>query len=432
MKIKRNVFSELIKWKNSVRRKPLVLEGARQVGKTWLLKEFGRSSFENYVYFNFDENDELAEIFKKNKNAHRIIERLSLIASEAIKPETTLIIFDEIQECSDALNALKYFNENAKEYCVASAGSLLGTLLAQPKSYPVGQVNLIKVFPLSFDEFLRASDEGLFAYYTKIQKNEPIEQIFHTRLTEMYQNYLIIGGLPECVLSWVTDKDPKEILRIQEALVSIYEKDFAKHNGKVNAGRILMVFRNIASQLAKENKKFIYGNISSGARAREFEEAIEWLVSAGMVNRVYLVSKNEHPLKAFCDLSTFKLYLFDTGLLKFMAGVGNDSIVLDKDYQFKGAIAENYVLQQLKAKSYEPHYFSFERFETDLLLQLENEEILPVEIKSGDNVKSASMRAYKAKYSPKRVVRYSMLNYTNDGDTVNIPLYLAGRTLDLI
>ena len=314
--MKRNAIQILINWKASDDRKPMVLKGARQVGKTWLMKEFGRSCYDSAVYFNFDEEDQLKSIFEANKNPHRIIELLSLIAGEKIVPGETLIIFDEIQECPEALNSLKYFKEKANEYHVIAAGSLLGTLLAEPKSYPVGMVNLLDIFPLGFDEFLDATDPALFAYYESIQKGQDIEEIFHHRLLDAYNNYLIIGGMPECVASWVKYKDPARISQIQKELIEVYENDFSKHNGKVNSGRILMVFRSIVAQLAKPNEKFMYGAVREGGRARDFEEAIEWLVSAGMLNRVYNVSKMEHPLAAFDKLDQFKLFVLDTGLLK--------------------------------------------------------------------------------------------------------------------
>ena len=280
------------------------------------MKEFGQSCYESYVYFNFDEEDELRSIFEVNKDPQRILELLSMIVGEKILPGETLVIFDEVQECPEALNALKYFKEKANGYHIVAAGSLPGTLLAQPKSCPVDMVNLLNLYPLYFDEFLEAIDPALFAYYESIQKNQIIEELFHNRLLEAYNSYLIIGGMPECVSSWVNHKDPAAISQIQRELVEIYENDFSKHNGKVNSGRILMVFRSIVSQLAKSNEKFIYGAVRQGGRARNFEEAIEWLVSAGMLNRIYNVSKMEHPLSAFDKLDQFKLFLFDTGLLK--------------------------------------------------------------------------------------------------------------------
>ncbi len=410
----------------------MVLKGARQVGKTWLMKEFGQSCYQHTVYFNFDEEDELKSIFETNKNPQRIIELLSMIAGEKILPGETLVIFDEIQECPAALNALKYFKEKANEYHVISAGSLLGTLLAQPKSYPVGMVNLLDLTPLTFDEFLEATDPALYSYYCSIQKEQPIEDIFHNRLTEAYHYYLIIGGMPECVASWVKHKDPAKIAQIQRELIEIYENDFSKHNGKVNSGRILMVFRSIVSQLAKANEKFMYGAVREGGRARDFEEAIEWLVSAGMLNRVYNVSKMEHPLAAFDKLDQFKLFVFDTGLLKQMAGIDNSAILLKNDYQFKGPLTENYVLQQLRGQfDVEPRYYSDKNGEIDFVLQY-GTEIIPIEAKGGEDKSAPSFKRYIAEHQPEHALRFSKRGYRKDGYITNLPLYLARKTRELL
>ncbi len=259
--MERNAIENLMEWKASEERKPMVLKGARQVGKTWLMKEFGQRCYKNYVYFNFDEEDDLKSIFEANKNPHRLIELLSMIAGEKIFPAETLLIFDEIQECPEALNTLKYFKEKANEYHVIAAASLLGTLPAKPKSYPVGMVNLLDIYPLTFDEFLKAVEPTLYSYYIRIQKEQHIEEIFHNRLLDVYNTYLIIGGMPECVSSWITYKDPAKVNQIQKELIEVYENNFSKHNGKVNSGRILMVFRSIVSQLAKSNEKFVYGAV---------------------------------------------------------------------------------------------------------------------------------------------------------------------------
>lgn len=430
--MKRNAILELVQWKNSPERKPMVLRGARQVGKTWLMKEFGQNYYDNYVYFNFDEEDELKSIFETNKNPNRIIELLSMISDEKIEPEKTLIIFDEIQECPEALNTLKYFKEKANEYHVITAGSLLGTLLAKPKSYPVGMVNLLDVYPLTFDEFLNAIDSGLYAYYESIQKEQVIEQIFHQRLLDAYNYYLIIGGMPECVSSWIKYKDPAMVSKIQRELIEVYENDFSKHNGKVNSGRILMVFRSIVSQLAKPNEKFMYGAVREGARARDFEEAIEWLVSAGMLNRVYNVSKMEHPLSAFDKLDQFKLFVFDTGLLKQMAGVDNSAILLRTDYQFKGPLTENYVLQQLQGQfEVEPRYYSDKNGEIDFVVQ-NKMEIIPIEVKGGEDRSANSFKTYVANNAPQHAYRFSKRGYRKDGGFTNLPLYLARKTKDLL
>ena len=430
--MKRNAILKLVQWKNSPERKPMVLRGARQVGKTWLMKEFGQNYYDNYVYFNFDEEDELKSIFETNKNPNRIIELLSMISDKKIEPEKTLIIFDEIQECPEALNTLKYFKEKANEYHVITAGSLLGTLLAKPKSYPVGMVNLLDIYPLTFDEFLNAIDSGLYAYYESIQKEQVIEQIFHQRLLDAYNYYLIIGGMPECVSSWIKYKDPAMVSKIQRELIEVYENDFSKHNGKVNSGRILMVFRSIVSQLAKPNEKFMYGAVREGARARDFEEAIEWLVSAGMLNRVYNVSKMEHPLSAFDKLDQFKLFVFDTGLLKQMSGVDNSAILLRTDYQFKGPLTENYVLQQLQAQfEVEPRYYSDKNGEIDFVVQ-NKMEIIPIEVKGGEDRSANSFKTYVANNAPQHAYRFSKRGYRKDGGFTNLPLYLARKTKDLL
>lgn len=430
--MERKVMRTLVDWKNDSERKPLVLRGARQVGKTWLMKEFGKKNYDDYVYFNFDEEDELGSIFTANKNPGRIIELLSLVSGKKIRPKSTLIILDEIQECPAALNSLKYFQEKANDYDIITAGSLLGTLLAAPQSYPVGKVNLVEVGPLTFDEYLQATDNSLYRYYASIQKEQVIESIFHNRLTDSFNDYLIIGGMPECVMSWEKYKDPRRIVRIQKDLIALYEHDFSKHNGRVNSGRILMVFRSIVSQLAKANEKFMYGAVKEGGRAREFEEAIEWLVSAGMLTRVYNVSKLEHPLTAFDKLDQFKLFVFDTGLLKQMAGIDNTAILLQSDYQFKGALAENYVLQQLKGQfQVEPRYYAKQQSELDFVIQM-GMEIIPVEVKAGEAKAAHSFKKYIQHCGPAHALRFSKRNYVKEGSITNMPLYLACRTRELL
>ena len=423
--MERNMLQDLVAWKISSDRKPMVLKGARQVGKTWLMKEFGKRYYDNTVYYNFDEEDGLKSIFEANKNPHRIIELLSMISGEPIVPGSTLIILDEIQECPEALNALKYFKEKANEYHIIVAGSLLGTLLAQPKSYPVGMVNIRHLYPLTYDEFLQAIDAALYEYYIQIEKGQIIEEIFHQRLLEVYDYYLIIGGMPECVASWIKYRDANKVSQIQRELLEVYENDFSKHNGKVNSGRLLMVFRSIVAQLAKPNEKFMYGAVRKGGRARDFEEAIEWLVSAGLLNRVYNVTKIEHPLAAFDNLDHFKLFMFDTGLLKQMAGIDNSAILLKTSYQFKGALTENYVLQQLQEQfEVAPRYYSAKKREIDFVIQ-HGTNIVPIEVKAGEDKSAPSLKKYIADYAPKYAVRFSKRGYRKDGDFINIPLYLA-------
>ena len=405
----------------------MVLKGARQVGKTWLMKEFGRLNYEKTFYFSFDKAEELSSVFDKDKDPFRIIERLGTIYNDKIEPEKHLIIFDEIQECPKALNALKYFNEEANEYHIIAAGSLLGTLLAEPMSYPVGKVNLLDIYPMDFEEFLGAIQPDLLKYIDETSPEEIIE-IQHTKLIEQYHNYLIVGGLPECVSCWVQERNAGTVAQIQKELIELYENDFAKHNKKVNASRILLVFRSLVGQLSKENEKFIYGCVKQGARAREFEEAIEWLVSSGIVLRIYDVTKPEHPIKAFEDLSSFKLFFFDVGLLKYSAGVSNRDIILDTGFQFKGALTENYVLQQLIPQfDVSPHYYSpAQNYEVDFIIQNES-DIIPVECKAGKNILSASFKRYRKEQNPNLAIRFSELPYKRQEDIVNVPLYLAGR-----
>ena len=430
--MKRYVMTRLQKWKDSPDRKPLVIRGARQVGKTWIMKEFGKSFYDNFVYCNFDEDNELKSIFTTNKNPHRIIEILSLLNNIKIIPGSTLIIFDEIQECPEALNTLKYFYEKANEYHIIAAGSLLGTLLAKPTSYPVGMVNLLEIYPLNFCEFLMATNESLYNYYESITNNQAIDEIFHNRILEAYNNYLIIGGMPECVSSWITYKDPQKIIQIQKELISLYENDFSKHNGKINSGRILMVFRSITTQLAKENEKFIYNSIREGARARDYEEAIEWLVSAGMLNRVYNLSKIDYPLSVYAKLDGFKLFVFDTGLLKCMANIDNSSILLKSDYQFKGPLTENYVLQQLKSTyGSDLYYFSNKNSELDFIMQNKT-SINIIEVKAGEDKSSPSFKKCINENNELQGIRYSRRNYIKNGKIINIPLYLVNKTIELI
>ena len=423
----RKALQEMIDWKQSSHRKPLVLRGARQVGKTWLMKEFGSQCYEKTFYFSFDKEEDLKTIFTSNKDPVRIVDLLGTIRNDKILPEKHLIIFDEVQECSEALNSLKYFNEEANEYHIIAAGSLLGTLLAEPKSYPVGKVNLMDIYPMDFDEFLNAAEPSLYKYLEETNPEE-ILKIQHEKLIEQYRNYLIVGGMPDCVYSWITEKNSGLVLQIQNDLIALYENDISKYNGKVNAGRILMVMRSIVNQLAKANEKFIYGCVKQGARAREFEEAIEWLVSAGLVIRIYDVTKPEHPLKAFEDFSSFKLFYFDVGLAKCAAGVSNEAIILNTDFQFKGPLTENYCVQQLR-DTFDclPHIYSpVQNYEVDLILQ-NGTQIIPVECKGGENVTSASFKRFRREINPEIAIRFSTLPYKKQDGMVNVPLYMTGK-----
>ena len=430
----RNAYNDLIKWKNNPRRKPLVIKGARQVGKTWLMKEFAKNEYDDFIYISFDNDEQAVDIFANTKDPKRIIKRLALVREKAILPEKTLIILDEIQECPNALGSLKYFNEDANEYHIMTAGSLLGTYLAKPMSYPVGKVNLLNVYPLTFEEYLAEAHSGMYEYFNSIKSGNDYASEFHAMMTEFYKQYLIIGGMPECVQSWVQNTDPAEIDTIQAEIIALYENDFTKHSGKVNAGKLLQLFRSIVPQLAKENnEKFMYAAIAKSARAKDFEDAIEWLISSGIAYRVLNISKAEYPVKTYEILNHFKLFFHDVGIIKHMAKLTNKSILLSDSFQFKGQLTENYVLEQLlPLLNYTPHYYSFAQDrEIDFILQID-EDIVPIEVKSGGSKHAVSFKSYIAKYNPKTAVRLSTNEYMKNGAITNIPLYLTGKIFDLI
>jgi len=430
----RKALAELIAWKKNPRRKPLVLKGARQVGKTWLMKELADKTYGDSVYISFDKDADDVKIFNETKDPKLILERLALIHNKTILPEKTLIILDEIQECPNALGSLKYFNEDANEYHIITAGSLLGTYLAEPASYPVGKVNLMNIYPFSFEEYLAATDEGMYQYYCGIQTGKDYISAFHNKMMTHYKKYLIVGGMPECVQSWVSRANPEEISTIQQEIISFYENDFTKHSGKVNSGRILQVFRSIVPQLAKgNNEKFMYAAIAKSARAKDFEDAIEWLVSSGIAYRIMNVSKPEYPLKAFEMLNYFKLFLLDVGLIKHMAGLTNKSILLSEDFQFKGQLTENYVLGQLMPiLDNAPNFYAFaQEREIDFIIQ-RGEAIIPVEVKSGGTKKAVSFKSYIYKNNPEAAVRFSSQEYLKNGAITNIPLYFVGKLGELI
>jgi len=433
LRMYRKALGELMAWKTSPRRKPLVLKGARQVGKTWLMNEFASREYEDSIYISFDKDADAVRIFDDTKDPKLILERLALIRGKAVLPEKTLIILDEIQECPSALGSLKYFNEEANEYHVITAGSLLGTYLAKPASYPVGKVNLLNIYPLSFEEYLAAADLGMYQYYCGVRSEKDYVAAFHNRMTEHYKKYLIIGGMPECVQSWVGRADPEEIEVIQEEIISLYENDFTKHSGKVSSGRILQVFRSIVPQLAKgNNEKFMYAAVAKSARAKDFEDAIEWLVSSGIAYRILNVSKPEYPLRAYEILNYFKLFLLDVGLIKHMARLTNESILLSEAFQFKGQLTENYVLEQLlPLLDYAPNFYAYAQDrEIDFILQ-NGEKIIPIEVKSGENKNAVSFKRYIEKYKPETSVRFSTMEYLKNDAITNIPLYFAGKIFEL-
>lgn len=409
------------------------------MGKTWILKEFGRQFYENTAYFNFDENEEYRQFFETTKDVNRILQNLMLVSGQKILPEKTLIVFDEVQDCPNVINTMKYFCENAPEYHVTCAGSLLGIALARPSSFPVGKVNFMQIDPMTFMEFLIANgDENLAVYLDSIETLEPIPDAFFNPLYEKLKMYYVTGGMPESVRMWTEARD---VAVMQEALADIigaYERDFAKHPGVSEFPKISMIWKSIPSQLARENKKFIYKAVKEGARAREYEDALQWLVDARLVYKIYRSSAPGLPASAYDDLSAFKIYLVDVGILRRLAmlaptafGEGNRLFT-----EFKGALTENYVLQEL-ATQFEvvPRYWSKGNppYEVDFLLQREN-DIFPVEVKAEANTNSRSLRKFKELYGDrvKLRIRFSLDNLKLNNDVLNIPLFMAGHTDRLI
>ena len=425
-------MNDLLRWKNSKHRKPLILKGVRQVGKTWVLREFGRRYYENTAYFNFDENEDYRQFFETTKDVNRILQNLMLASGQKILPEKTLIIFDEVQDCPNVINSMKYFCENAPQYHIACAGSLLGIALAKPSSFPVGKVNFMQIDPMTFTEFLMANGDGNLAEYLgSIDRIEPIPDAFFNPLTEKLKMYYVTGGMPEPMLMWTEERD---VVAMQEALSGIigaYERDFAKHPSISEFPKISMIWKSIPSQLARENKKFIYKVVKEGARAREYEDALQWLVDARLVHKVYRSSAPRLPIAAYDDLSAFKIYMVDVGLLRRLAqlsptafGEGNRLFT-----EFKGALTENYVLQSLIPQfEVMPRYWSQVNppYEVDFLIQREN-DIFPVEVKSESNTTSRSLRKFKELFPDevKLRIRFSLDNLKLDGDVLNIPLFLA-------
>ncbi len=424
--MKRFIIEKLKEWKESKYRKPLILKGARQVGKTYILKQFGEENYEGVAYFNFDHDEDLYNLFENTKDPKRILEQLSFIYGKAIMPEKTLIIFDEIQECPNALNALKYFYEEANEYHIACAGSLLGIRLSHT-SFPVGKVDFLNMYPMSFSEFLIADNaQNLVDYMKSLNKIERIPDIFFNQLSEKLKAYFIIGGMPEAVNAWVNEKDMELVNKIQENILSAYESDFSKHTQDSEANKISLIWNSIPSQLTKENKKFLYQAVKEGARAREYEGALNWLNDANLIYKIYNITKPDFPLKAYNDLSAFKIYMNDTGLLRKMANLDSKIVVEGNRLfeEFKGAFTENYVLNTLNTiLNALPNYFTFDRNEIDFVMQYKN-NIIPIEVKANKLTNNISLTKYNEKYNNEISIRFSMNNLVKDGKVINIPLFL--------
>ncbi len=422
----RYILNDLRKWKDSKRRKPLIIKGARQVGKTWVLKEFGKEFKDGLAYFNFDKEEEYKQFFETTKDVKRIIQNLAMASGQKITKDT-LIVFDEIQACPEALNALKYFCEDAPEYYIASAGSLLGLQLS--KGFPVGKVDFIEMGPMTFSEFLMADgDEKYVKYLQQMEKIESIPEAFFNPLIEKLKMYFIVGGMPESVLVWTEDMDVKSVDKVLSDILDAYERDFGKHADKFDVPKIKLIWDSIPSQLSKENKKFIYSVVKGGARAREYEDALNWLCNADLVHKIYRISKPGLPVSAYDDLSAFKIYMGDVGLLRRHSRLATTAFAEQNRLftEFRGALTENFVLESLMRK-YEvvPRYWSNNPYEVDFIIQREN-NVIPIEAKAGESVKATSIKQYTKMYEHETplIVRFSLKNLSLDGRVLSIPLFM--------
>lgn len=430
----RYAIEELKKWKSRKNRKPMILEGARQVGKTWLMKEFGATEFEDVAYINFDSNSQMRELFAGDLAVERIITGLELYVGKKINAEKTLLIFDEVQEVPRALSALKYFCEDAPEYHIVCAGSLLGIALHEGTSFPVGKVEFMKLYPLSFKEFMLAT--GKERYVRALEAHDfGLVTSFKQTYIEALKQYYYIGGMPEVVAAFAENSDFNEVREIQQRILNAYEQDFSKHAPNNIVPKIRMVWNNIPSQLAKENRKFIYGLIREGARAKDFETAIMWLADCGLVHQVYRVTSPGLPLKAYADMKAFKLFLLDVGLLSCMTGLRQKTLLEGGEVfkEFKGALTEQYVMQELAAKKgIGVYYYTNERSsaEVDFLVD-DGEDVIPVEVKAETNLMAKSLKYYTEKYSPRISVRSSMADYREEGSLLNLPLYAISELKEM-
>ncbi len=433
--MERTAMAELLKWKNKKNRKPLIIEGARQVGKTWLMKEFGRLHYQDTVYINFDSDINIRSLFEQDMNVGRIITGLELFSGKKITAEGTLIIFDEIQESPSALSSLKYFCENSPEYNIVCAGSLLGIALHSGTSFPVGKVDFIKLYPLSFAEFLYASGNERYADLLKGNDFQMINT-FKSFYTDALKHYYFTGGMPEAVLCYAETKDFNGVREIQRRILNAYEQDFSKHAPNDIVPKIRMVCNSIPSQLAKENKKFLYGLVKEGARAKDYETAIMWLSDCGLVYRVPRINAPKLPLKAYEDLKTFKLFVHDTGLLGCMTGLSARALIDgNKAFsEFKGALTEQFVLQQLKTDGdLGIYYYTNDRGSCEIDFMLDNGEmVIPLEVKAEENLQAKSLKTFREKFSPEISVRTSMSEYRKEEWMINIPLYMIGEISNIL
>lgn len=429
----RGLLETLIKWKEKMDRKPLIIRGARQVGKTWLMKEFGKTHYKNIAYVNFETALSLHHIFQSGFEVEKLILALKIETGADIVPGETLIILDEIQECEAAITSLKYFQENANQYHIVAAGSLLGVATNKKRSFPVGKVDFLDLHPLSFSEFLLAVNEPQLLYLLQ-KKDWGLITAFKSKYIDLLKQYYYVGGMPEVVLTFINQKDFKKVREKQLNILSSYEQDFSKHAPNEIVPRIRLVWKSLPSQLAKENRKFTYGNLKKGARAREFELAIEWLTNAGIVHKVNRCNKPGIPLIAYAVLSDFKLFILDVGLLSAMGNLDVHTLINEQSLfeEFKGALTEQYVLQQLKSIDQLPiYYWSAEKAtaEIDFLIQYKN-RIIPIEVKAAENLKAKSLKSYHQKFSPEMSIRTSLSDYRKEDWLVNLPLYACWTIIE--
>jgi hypothetical protein len=422
----RDAMNELHKWKSKKNKKPLIIRGARQVGKTWLMREFGNSSYDEMVYINFDNNTQMKELFSADMNIERIITGLELYAGHKINPLNTILIFDEVQEVPKALSALKYFNEIAPEYQIICAGSMLGVALHSGTSFPVGKVEFLDLYPLSFSEFMRAMGKNRFVELLEKQ-DFSMATTFKQEYIDLLKHYYYIGGMPEVVKNFVDNRDFNETREIQQRILDAYEQDFSKHAPNEIVPRIRMLWSSIPGQLTKENKKFVYGIIKEGARAKDYEMALMWLADCGLVHKVHRVTVPNIPLKAYEDFKAFKLFLVDVGLLSCMVRL-NQRVLLEGNKlfkEFKGSLTEQYVLQQLKTiKGIETYYWTNDRGSAEIDFLIDNgTDVIPIEVKAETNLKAKSLKTFCEKFEPKIAIRTSMSDYKQENWLLNLPLW---------
>ena len=429
--MERELFTKLERWMNKKNRKPLIIQGARQVGKTWIMKEFGARFYENTVYINFDNNKAMKDVFDLDFDLKRILSAIKIEYGKSFQAENTLIIFDEIQEAPKALASLKYFYENAPQYSIIAAGSLLGVALHQGTSFPVGKVDFLKLCPMSFNEFILAVGEKGLHEALRSQDYELINA-YAGKYTDLLKKYYYVGGMPEVVQTYIDSDDLFEVREIQNNLLQYYEEDFSKHAPKEVVPRIMMVWNSIPSQLAKENRKFMYGALREGARAKDFELAIQWLEDAGLILKSYRVSKPDIPLIAYMEMNSFKMFMVDVGLLTAKAGLSARLLLEGSRIfeEFKGALTEQYVAQELHAAGYPLYYFATARSTGEIDFMLQGDlDCVPIEVKAEQNLRARSLRAFCDKYKPGMAIRSSMSNYKQEDWLTNVPLYMLAEYL---